>query len=115
MDRLVEMLKTYDLTTDLVIVAGDFNDTPGSAPLKNLMAVPNMVDVLKTVVPNWTYQTGNDQIDYLLVSQPIADNLTVVGIERRGIFRSHNPTFPEVTNKVMQASDHAAVFAEFEV
>jgi len=114
-NRLVEILKTYDLTTDLVVVAGDFNDTPGSAPLKNLMAVPNLTDVLRNVAPNWTYHTGSDQIDYLLVSKPIADNLKTVGIERRGIFRANNPTFPEVTNKVTQASDHAAVFAEFEV
>ncbi len=58
---------------------------------------------------------GNEQIDYLLVSKPIADNLKAVGIERRGIFRNNNVSFPEVTNKVTQASDHAAVFVEFEV
>ena len=114
-NRLVEMLKFYDLTKDLVVVAGDFNDTPKSLPLKNLMAVPNLVDVLSNVAPNWTYHTGGEQIDYLLVSQPIADNLKAVGIERRGIFRQNNPAFPTVTNKVTQASDHAAVFAEFEV
>jgi len=114
-DRIVQILQSYDLTKDLVVVAGDLNDTPGSAPLKKLMAVPNLIDVLKDVNPKWTYHTGNDQIDYLLVSQPIADNLKEVGIERRGIFKTGNIHFPEVTNKVTQASDHAAVFAEFEV
>lgn len=114
-DRLVEILKSYDLTQDLVVVAGDFNDTPTSAPLKNLMAVQNLTDVLKNVSPNWTYHTGDDQIDYLLVSKPINDNLKKVGIERRGIFKKNNTSFPEVTNKVTQASDHAAVFVEFEV
>lgn len=114
-DRIVEILKTYDLTQDLVVVAGDFNDTPNSAPLKNLMAVQNLTDVLKNVNPNWTYHTGSDQIDYLLVSKPIADNLKEVGVERRGVFRRNNVSFPEVTNKVTQASDHAAVFVEFEV
>ncbi len=114
-DRIVEILKEYDLTKDLVVVAGDLNDTPNSLPLANLMAVPNLTDVLKTVNPNWTYHTGNEQIDYLLVSKPIADNLKAVGIERRGIFRNNNPRFAEVTNKVTQASDHAAVFVEFEV
>ena len=114
-NRIVEILKSYDLTQDLVVVAGDFNDTPNSSPLKNLMELPNLTDVLKTVNPNWTYHTGNDQIDYLLVSKPIADNLKNVGIERRGIFRNNNPSFPEVTNKVTQASDHAAVYVEFEV
>lgn len=114
-DQIVKILQSYDLTKDLIVVAGDFNDTPGSAPLKNLMAVPNLVDVLKNVVPNWTYHKGSDQIDYLLVSKPIADNVKAVGIERRGIFRKNNPTFPEVTNAVTHASDHAAVFVEFEV
>ena len=86
-----------------------------SAPLKKLMTLPNLTDVLKNVTPNWTYHTGGDQIDYLLVSKPIADNLKNVGVERRGIFRNNNPAFPEVTNKITQASDHAAVFVEFEV
>ncbi len=114
-NRIVEILKSYNLTQDLVVVAGDFNDTPNSLPLKNLMTVENLTDVLKNVDPNWTYHTGDDQIDYLLVSKPIADNLKKVGIERHGIFRKNNASFPEVTNKVTQASDHAAVFVEFEV
>ncbi len=113
-DQIVKILGSYDLTKDLVVVAGDFNDTPGSAPLKNLMAVPNLIDVLKTVNPNWTYHKGSDQIDYLLVSKPIADHIKSVSVERRGIFRKNNVTFPEVTNAVTQASDHAAVVVEFE-
>ncbi len=117
-NRIVEILKSYDLTTDLVVVAGDFNDTPSSQPLKNLMTLPNLTDVLNSSVFSGnraTYHTGSQQIDYLLVSKPIFDNLKKVGIERRGIFRSGNPTFPEVTNKVTQASDHAAIVAEFEI
>lgn len=114
-DQLVKILQSYDLTKDAVVIAGDFNDTPNSAPLKNLMAVQNLTDVLKGVDPNWTYHTGSDQIDYLLVSKPISDNLKKVGIERHGIFRKNNKSFPEVTNKVTQASDHAAIFAEFEI
>jgi len=41
-DRIVKILQSYDLTKDLVVVAGDLNDTPGSAPLKNLTAVPSL-------------------------------------------------------------------------
>ena len=117
-DRIVEILKNYDLTKDLVIVAGDFNDTPNSDPLKKLIQLPNLFDVLnstKFTGDRWTYHSGNQQIDYLLVSKPLFDNLKKVGIERRGIFRKNNPTFPQVTNKVTQASDHAAVWAEFEI
>jgi endonuclease/exonuclease/phosphatase family metal-dependent hydrolase len=113
-DRIVQILNSYDLANDLVVVAGDFNDTPGSNPLKSLMNVSNLTDVLKTVNPNWTYHTGNEQIDYLLVSKPIADKLKAVGIERRGIFKPGNLSFNEVTNKVTQASDHAAVYLEFD-
>jgi hypothetical protein len=39
--------------------------------------------------------------------------LTKVEIERRGIFKQGNISFPEVTNKVTQSSDHAAILAEF--
>jgi endonuclease/exonuclease/phosphatase family metal-dependent hydrolase len=117
-NRIVEILQNYDLTTDLVVVAGDLNDTPGSEPLKKLMQQPNFFDVLsspKFTGAKWTYHTGNQQIDYLLVSKPIFDNLKKVKIERRGIYKSNNPTFPQVQNKVTQASDHAAIMAEFEI
>jgi endonuclease/exonuclease/phosphatase family metal-dependent hydrolase len=116
--RIAKILENYDLTQDLVVVAGDFNDTPGSQPLKDLMNVPNLFDVLNSPLlngPRWTYHTGNQQIDYLLVSRPIWDNLTKVEIERRGIFKQGNISFPEVTNKVTQSSDHAAILAEFNV
>lgn len=116
-NRIVDILKSYDLKKDYVVVAGDFNDTPNSEPLSSLMALkPDLTDVLdKSNDDRWTYHQGKDQIDYLLVSKPIWDSLTAVGVERRGIFRKNNPTFAEVTNKVTQASDHATVFAEFEV
>jgi hypothetical protein len=48
---------------------------PGGAPLKNLMAVTNLNDVLKKATPNRTYHRSNVQIDYLLLFQPSADNL----------------------------------------
>lgn len=117
-NRIVEILQGYDLTADLVVVAGDMNDVPGSEPLKKLINLPNLFDVFNSPVfsgARWTYHTGTQQIDYLLVSKPIFDNLKKVNLERRGIFRNNNPTFPQVTNKVTQASDHAAIFAEFEI
>jgi endonuclease/exonuclease/phosphatase family metal-dependent hydrolase len=117
-DRVVEILQQYDLTTDWVAVAGDFNDTPGSLPLKNLLTLPGLHDVLDWpgfTGERWTYHTGSEQIDYLLVSTPLFENITDVGIERRGIFRRNNESFPQVTNKVTQASDHACVWAAFDV
>ena len=117
-DRIVEILKSYDLTKDLVVVAGDFNDSPNHDPLKNLLSTANLHNAVTSPVfsgVTWTYHTGNQQLDYLLISQPIFDSLKSVEIERRGMFKSGNPHFPEVTNRVTQASDHAAVVAEFEV
>ncbi len=51
------------MTTALVGIAGDFNDTPTGKPLEKLTAVPNLTDVLKNVAPNLTYHTGSEQID----------------------------------------------------
>jgi endonuclease/exonuclease/phosphatase family metal-dependent hydrolase len=120
--RVRELLSRFDLTRDLVVVAGDFNDSPNSAPLKPLLSTPNLSDVLKSPLqsgPTWTYHDGRQQIDYLLVSQPLFTSLKGVGIERRGLFHKTNfggkfPHFPEVTDEITQASDHAAVWAEFD-
>ena len=60
-----------------------------------------------------TYHTGKQQIDYLLVSQALFNKLESVGIERRGIHKRGNISFPEVTSKITQASDHACVWASF--
>jgi hypothetical protein len=70
--------------------------------------------------PRWTYHDGRTQLDYLLASRPLWEKLRAVGIERRGFFHKTNfggkfPHFPEVTDEVTQASDHAAVWGEFEL
>lgn len=121
--RVRELLRRFDLTRDLVVVAGDLNDTPTSAPLKSLLTTPGLFDVLKSPLhrgPTWTYHNGRQQIDYLLVSQPLFERASAVGIERRGLFHKTDfggnfPHFPEVTDEVTQASDHTAVWAEFDV
>jgi endonuclease/exonuclease/phosphatase family metal-dependent hydrolase len=116
--RVKEILGKYDLTKDFVVVAGDFNDTPESQPLQPLLNTDKLFDVLssnKFSGEKWTYRDGNQQIDYVLVSKPIFDNLKEVGIERRGILKRGNPHFDEVTNQVNQASDHAAIWASFSI
>ena len=46
--RIAEILSSaYDLSKDLVIVAGDMNDKPGSAALAPLLGLPNLFDVLE--------------------------------------------------------------------
>jgi predicted extracellular nuclease len=116
--RVAELLQRYDLKKDLVVVGGDFNDTPDSDPISPLKEVAHLKDVLDwsgfTGTRN-TYHTGRDQIDYLLVSKPLFEAIQEVGIERRGIFKRGNESFSEVTSKATQASDHACVWATFEL
>jgi len=117
-ERVRELLGRFDLKRDLVAVAGDFNDTPDSAPLKPLLQdTPGLHDVMRSPLysgPQWTY-SGGSRIDYLLVSTALHQRLRAVGVERRGMFKGNNPRFPEVTSPATQASDHAAVWAEFDV
>jgi endonuclease/exonuclease/phosphatase family metal-dependent hydrolase len=125
-ERVAEILQTeYDLNNDLVVVAGDFNDTPDSAPLKPLMDVADMKDVLEMQFPGdaskkWTYHyNSNQQIDFMLVSKPLQNAFVKAGVERRGIYDLSSFTggaeksFNTVTSKARQASDHGAVWADF--
>lgn len=72
----------------------------------------------------WTYR-DKSQLDYLLVSKPLAVAMTDAGVERRGLCDAHKLTrnlpsgqicaFPSVTSDTNDASDHAAVRSEFRV
>jgi endonuclease/exonuclease/phosphatase family metal-dependent hydrolase len=125
--RLAEIVGAYDLTNALVVVAGDFNDTPDSAALRPILSVPNltnMVDRIADANNRWTYHGGHDfpnsQIDYLLASKPLGDAFAKIDIDRRGIFGiaptnaagEAVPPLPDL-QKTTQASDHAAVIAQF--
>lgn len=124
--RVAEILGGCDLKKDLVIVAGDMNDTPDSPAMKPLVKLPGLHDVLewkfgKTMTDRWTYKYRNElnQIDYLLVSTPLRDALVDAGIERRGIHEIEKVTgekpFSSVTHWTTAASDHGAVWADFKV
>ena len=72
-------------------------------------SVPNTAD-------RWTYHYKNQksQIDYILASGPL--NALEAGIERRGIFGVNGVQhFPSVTADTNAASDHAAVWADFDI
>ncbi|OWK35118.1 endonuclease/exonuclease/phosphatase family protein [Fimbriiglobus ruber] len=117
-NRIAELLQNYDLTHDLVVVAGDMNDTPDSPALRNLLATPNLFDVLSSLKlsgPRWTIRhlRDHEQIDFLLVSQPLWEKLSAVGVERRGMYEPGS--FPEIRSREDQASDHACVWAEFDI
>lgn len=123
---VAEILARYNLATDLVVVAGDLNDTPDSKPLAPLLGLPRLHDVLALQFPGrpqdrWTYAYGSQrhQIDYLLVSDPLKAAFKGAEIERRGLHDLRRLTgaspFPSVTSPANAASDHCAIVAEFEV
>jgi endonuclease/exonuclease/phosphatase family metal-dependent hydrolase len=128
-----KILPTFDLTQEYVVVAGDFNaDAHLTQPqvakdaadsVQALAQVQGLHDVLHQSLQAdaWTYvyQNRKQQLDYLLVSDALAARLVTVGVERRGMEKVAQYTngavqpFPEVTGATTAASDHAAVWAEF--
>jgi endonuclease/exonuclease/phosphatase family metal-dependent hydrolase len=126
-ERVASILaQNYDLQRERVIVAGDFNDTPDSDPLSPLLQLGHLYDVLALKFPDprdrWTYHfKQNEQIDYLLVSEPLRAAFQDAGVNRRGIYDVDKYTggaikpYPTVTHPSNSASDHGAIWAEFEV
>lgn len=127
-EHVARILKTeYDLDNDLVVVAGDLNDSPDRPPktLQPLLGMVKLKDVLELQFGNstndrWTYYYNKkEQIDYLLVSKPLAAAFQSAGVERRGIYNLSGITggaeksYHKVTHWSNAASDHGAVYADF--
>jgi endonuclease/exonuclease/phosphatase family metal-dependent hydrolase len=127
---IADILKRYNLNKDWVVVAGDMNDTPKSAALKPLVDVADLHDVLELQYPNdpqqrWTYHYKSfEQIDYILVSKPLKDKFIKAGVQRKGMYDLKNLTasnnaidnetqYSSVTHWTNAASDHGAVWADF--
>lgn len=116
--RVAELVGAHDLTKEYVVAAGDFNADPSNPSLAPLVHHPGLYNVNLELPEKkrGTYQTGSKQLDYLLISQALKKGLQGVLIEWRGIFtRKKWPHYPEVTSKKNQASDHAAVVADFQL
>ena len=127
-DKVTDILKAnYDLKQDLVVVLGDFNDTPDSKPLKDLLGTADLFDVLKLkfgtdIEKTYTYfYKGKTHLDFILVSKPLKDVFTDAGVERRGMFglnelsNGTEKRFDTITAPSNAASDHAAVWADFNI
>ena len=111
--------------SDLVVVGGDLNDSPDSHPIRGLTDGLTSANRLRDVMthPSYngtpgTYKSGNSinqKFDYLLLSPALWERVAAVGVERRGIYMpvALNP-YDTVTSKETQASDHAAVWFDFE-
>ena len=104
----------YDLANQFVVVAGDFNATPGSPSLEPLLSVNGLNDLLGQLPAgqDWTYayKGKKSRIDYLLVSDALLAKLVQgsVMIERSLM---PGPTIPAA----QAASDHAAICAAFDI
>jgi len=123
--RVAEILKRYDLSKDLVVVAGDLNadpDGPNKGSLAPLISHRGLVDVVKAHLPpadQWAYfyQNKKQRLDYIFCSKPLAAGVQSVAIERRGMWSLGKATggaqkpFPTVTSEANQASDHGAIVA----
>ncbi|MFN2508869.1 MAG: endonuclease/exonuclease/phosphatase family protein [Chthoniobacterales bacterium] len=128
-ERVSEILKRFDLRKRWVVVAGDFNELPNSdslAPLLRRAGLRNVLEKVPAGADRWTHRddavpSKNNQIDYLLVSEALWPRLQQVGIERRGVWasaqktRAKYPPLATITGDTSAASDHAAVWAEFDL
>ena len=109
---------------DMIAVVGDFNDFPGSDPLKPLLAqgsdLKDIFDHPKFTPDGRAGTFGNgtpkDKIDFILLSPALFSRVTNGGVERQGVWGGTTgtlfPHFPEITKAIEAASDHAAVFAD---
>lgn len=116
-EAVSSILKRFNLDTDYVVIAGDLNDEPDNAPLKALRNNTKLVNIVeKFGLPHTgTFDTGKKQFDYLWVSKALAAKFIKGDIERRGIYSDRGAKFDTVTSKANQASDHAAVWADFDI
>jgi endonuclease/exonuclease/phosphatase family metal-dependent hydrolase len=110
---------------DLIAIIGDFNDTPASARLAPLMSADlRDIATLQTYVDDGrpgTYANGtaSNKIDYILLSPALRARAAGAGILRMGVWGGVNgtlfPHYPEITQAVHAASDHAALFVDIDI
>jgi len=87
------------------------------------LTTPGLTDVLERqfgsdAAQRWTYKSGV-QLDYVLVSTPLAAAIRAAGVERRGVYggpardgtAGTAQPFAIVTSPTTAASDHGAVWA----
>jgi len=112
---------------DLVVVLGDFNDTPDSWPLAPLLAATDLRDVSEyerfdtgEFPGRGTFGLGNDnqKIDYLLLSPALFRRVTAAGLFRKGAWPGSRPkrwsVYPEITHPVHVASDHHVIWVDID-
>ena len=107
-----------------IAVIGDLNDTPDSTPLAPLLGQGSD---LKDVAQHPQYQddgrpgtfgngTQSQKIDYILLSPALFQATQAAGVFRTGVWGGTHgtlwPVYPEMTQAVHAASDHAAIWVD---
>lgn len=126
-ERIREIYDELVQTDPFVAVVGDLNDTPNSDPLSPLLGNGSTLqDVSAHANFNdggrpGTYANGSagNKIDYILCSPSLFAKLSKGGIYRMGVWGGKNgdlfPHYDTITKPEEAASDHAAIWAEFDV
>jgi len=112
---------------ELIAILGDFNDTPASDPLSPLLG--NGTD-LRDIFEHPSFDDGgrpgtygtcsaSNKIDYILLSPKLFERVVGGGVWRKGVWGGANgtifPHYAEITKSIHAASDHAAVWADFDL
>lgn len=125
--RVREIYDQLVQTSPYVAIIGDMNDTPTSAPLAPLCGNGSPLnDVTSGVNFNHggrpgTYGscTASNKIDYILCSPALFAKMKGGGIHRLGMWGGTNgtlfPHYDSITKKEEAASDHALLWAEFDI
>ncbi|NOT71130.1 MAG: endonuclease/exonuclease/phosphatase family protein [Hyphomicrobium sp.] len=122
--RILERLEAEK--APLIAVAGDFNDTPDSAPLAPLLVESGFKDISTHKAFNGdahpgTYGRGaaRDKIDYILLSPALFERVTGGGVWRKGVWGPNKKpawdVYPEMKSSYHAASDHACLYADLDV
>lgn len=132
--RLAQAKRVAEIYNDLisngeknVVVLGDLNDTPDSAPIKYLLKHTTLKDVSKhsTFDPGefneiGTFGLGNNanKIDYLMLSPKLFARVKSSGLFRMGAWPGKKPQrweiYPELEREEHAASDHHLIWCEIE-
>lgn len=120
--RVCDLARDAIERSDLVLVAGDLNDTPDSPPLKALRNGIELKDI--SAHPKYegrvpTYggsQSLNNKIDYLLMSPALYDTVSRGAVEISGVYAPiAGAPFPDLSRKQDQASDHGLLWADVDL
>jgi len=110
-----------------IAIAGDLNETPDEPPMDPLLRNgSDLVDVMahkkfKGDGREGTHGNGtaSAKLDYILMSPKLAARVSAGGIERRGVWGGKNgtlfPHLPTMLSEKDAASDHAALWVDFDV